>query len=199
MGVVAQGVSLGKIGVRPRGTDIGRSPWRAFKRRVLASLLCSIRGFKSAAALDRPPFAVFIEVPNVRDVSFFARGRNAILTTRNPTMNLDDLSHALLKEDLVVGSGATAEAGQDVVVHYVGRLADGTQFDSSRARRDPFDFALGAGDVIKGWDEGLPGMKVGGKRRLTIPPELAYGDQGLAGIIPPRATLVFEVELLNIV
>jgi hypothetical protein len=84
-------------------------------------------------------------------------------------MNLDDLSHALLKEDLVVGSGATAEAGQDVVVHYVGRLADGTQFDSSRARRDPLDFALGAGDVIKGWDEGLPGMKVGGKRRLTIP------------------------------
>ncbi|HEY7238344.1 MAG TPA: FKBP-type peptidyl-prolyl cis-trans isomerase [Burkholderiales bacterium] len=113
-------------------------------------------------------------------------------------MNLDDLSYALLKEDLVVGSGATAKAGQDVVVHYVGWLSDGTQFDSSRARRDPLDFALGAGDVIKGWDEGLPGMKVGGKRRLTIPPELAYGDQGLAGIIPPRATLVFEVELLNI-
>jgi FKBP-type peptidyl-prolyl cis-trans isomerase len=113
-------------------------------------------------------------------------------------MNLHDLTHALLSEDLVVGNGATAEAGQDVVVHYVGRLADGTQFDSSRARQDPFDFALGAGDVIKGWDKGLPGMKVGGKRRLTIPPELAYGDQGLAGVIPPNATLVFEVELLNI-
>ncbi|MFL6572069.1 MAG: FKBP-type peptidyl-prolyl cis-trans isomerase [Burkholderiales bacterium] len=113
-------------------------------------------------------------------------------------MNLDDLSHALLKEDLVVGNGATAEAGQDVVIHYVGRLADGTQFDSSRARRDPLDFSLGAGDVIKGLDEGLPGMKVGGKRRLTIPPELAYGDKGLAGTIPPQATLVFEVELLNI-
>ena len=114
-------------------------------------------------------------------------------------MNLDDLSHALIKEDLVVGTGATAEAGQDVVVHYVGRLADGKQFDSSRARRDPLDFALGAGDVIKGWDQGLPGMKVGGKRRLTLPPELAYGDQGLAGIIPPHATRVFEVELLEIV
>ena len=113
-------------------------------------------------------------------------------------MNLDDLSHTLLKEDLVVGSGATAEAGQDIVVHYVGTLANGTQFDSSRARQDPLDFSLGAGDVIKGWDEGLPGMKVGGKRRLTIPPELAYGDQGLAGVIPPKATLVFEVELLNI-
>jgi FKBP-type peptidyl-prolyl cis-trans isomerase FkpA len=114
------------------------------------------------------------------------------------TMNLNDLTHALIKEDLVVGSGTTAEAGQDVVVHYVGRLADGTQFDSSRARRDPLDFALGAGDVIKGWDEGLPGMKVGGKRRLTIPPEMAYGDKGLAGIIPPKATLVFEVELLEV-
>lgn len=113
-------------------------------------------------------------------------------------MNLHDLTHALLTEDLVVGSGATAEAGQDIVVHYVGLLADGTQFDSSRARQDPLDFALGAGDVIKGWDQGLPGMKVGGKRRLTIPPELAYGDRGLAGIIPPRATLVFEVELLEI-
>ena len=113
-------------------------------------------------------------------------------------MNLDDLSHALLKEDLVVGTGDTAETGQDVVVHYVGRLADGTQFDSSRSRRDPLDFHLGAGDVIKGWDQGLPGMKVGGKRRLTIPPELGDGDRGLAGVIPPKATLVFEVELLNI-
>jgi FKBP-type peptidyl-prolyl cis-trans isomerase len=114
-------------------------------------------------------------------------------------MNLGDLSHALMKEDLVVGTGAIAAAGQDVLVHYVGRLADGTQFDSSRARRDPLDFALGAGDMIKGWDEGIPGMRVGGKRRLTIPPELAYGAHGLAGVIPPHATLVFEVELLEIV
>jgi peptidylprolyl isomerase/FKBP-type peptidyl-prolyl cis-trans isomerase FkpA len=113
-------------------------------------------------------------------------------------MNLDDLSNALLKEDLVVGSGATAEAGQDVVVHYVGRLADGTQFDSSRARRDPLDFALGAGDVIKGWDQGIEGMKQGGKRKLTIPAALAYGEHGCGGVIPPHATLVFEVELLEI-
>ena len=102
------------------------------------------------------------------------------------------------KEDLVIGTGAVAEAGQDIVVHYVGRLADGTQFDSSLARGDPLDFALGAGDVIKGWDQGVPGMRVGGKRRLTIPPELAYGEHGLAGIIPPHATLVFDVELLEI-
>ena len=104
----------------------------------------------------------------------------------------------LLKEDLVVGKGALAQSGHDVVVHYVGWLTDGKQFDSSRARRDPLDFALGAGDVIKGWDQGIEGMKVGGKRRLTIPAELAYGDQGCGGVIPPQATLVFEVELLEI-
>ena len=105
---------------------------------------------------------------------------------------------SLLKEDLVIGTGATAEHGQDIVVHYTGRTADGLRFDSSYARSDPLDFALGAGHVIKGWDQGLPGMKVGGKRRLTIPPELAYGEHGLADVIPPHATLVFEVELLEI-
>ena len=110
----------------------------------------------------------------------------------------DFIPSGLIKEDLVIGSGATAEAGQDIVVHYVGRLQDGQQFDSSRARRDPLDFALGAGDVIKGLDLGVPGMKVGGKRKLTIPPELAYAEHGCGGVIPPEATLVFEVELLEI-
>jgi FKBP-type peptidyl-prolyl cis-trans isomerase FkpA len=110
----------------------------------------------------------------------------------------DFIPSGLVKEDLVVGNGATAWSGNDVVVHYVGCLTDGTQFDSSRARRDPLDFALGAGDVIKGWDQGIEGMKVGGKRRLTIPPALAYGDQGCGGVIPPAATLVFEVELLEV-
>jgi FKBP-type peptidyl-prolyl cis-trans isomerase FkpA len=114
------------------------------------------------------------------------------------TRPYDFIAARLVKEDLVLGKGATAEAGQDVVVHYVGRLENGQQFDSSRARRDPLDFALGAGDVIKGWDEGIAGMKVGGKRKLTIPPELAYGDQGCGGVIPPQATLVFEVELLEV-
>jgi len=110
----------------------------------------------------------------------------------------DSIESAVVKEDLVVGKGTTAEAGHDVLVHYVGWLADGKQFDSSRARRDPLDFALGAGDVIKGWDQGIAGMKVGGKRKLTIPAELAYGDQGCGGVIPPQATLVFEVELLEV-
>ena len=111
---------------------------------------------------------------------------------------LSDLSPGgLVKEDLVVGRGAGASAGNDIVVHYVGWLTNGQQFDSSRARRDPLDFALGAGDVIKGWDQGIEGMKVGGKRKLTIPAALAYGEHGCGGVIPPHATLVFEVELLG--
>ena len=114
------------------------------------------------------------------------------------TAPYDFIPARVVKEDLLVGKGATAEAGQDVLVHYVGWLTNGQQFDSSRARRDPLDFALGAGDVIKGWDEGITGMKVGGKRKLTIPAELAYGDQGCGGVIPPPATLIFEVELLEI-
>ncbi len=114
------------------------------------------------------------------------------------TPSEDAVSSTLVKEDLVVGKGAVCEPGDDVVVHYVGWLTNGQQFDSSRARRDPLDFALGAGDVIKGWDQGITGMKVGGKRKLTIPAALAYGDQGCGGVIPPQATLVFEVELLEI-
>ncbi len=110
----------------------------------------------------------------------------------------DLIPTGLVKEDLIVGRGAGAHSGDDIVVHYVGRLANGKQFDSSCSRRDPLDFSLGAGDVIKGWDEGIEGMKVGGKRKLTIPPSLAYGEHGLAGVIPPQATLVFEVELLEV-
>ena len=101
-------------------------------------------------------------------------------------------------EELVTGEGAAAEAGQNVTVHYTGWLTDGTKFDSSRDRRDPFVFSLGAGHVIRGWDEGVQGMKVGGSRRLTIPSELGYGARGAGGLIPPNATLVFEVELLDV-
>jgi FKBP-type peptidyl-prolyl cis-trans isomerase FkpA len=110
----------------------------------------------------------------------------------------DFIPGGLVIEDLIIGRGATANAGDDVVVHYVGKLTNGQQFDSSRNRRDPLDFALGAGDVIKGWDQGVAGMKVGGMRKLTIPPELAYGDKGCGGVIPPNATLVFDVELLEV-
>ncbi len=101
-------------------------------------------------------------------------------------------------EDLLEGEGDTAVAGYGVVVHYTGWLADGTKFDSSLDRNAPFRFSLGAGQVIRGWDEGVQGMSVGGKRKLTIPPQLGYGQQGTGGIIPPNATLVFEVELLEI-
>ena len=99
---------------------------------------------------------------------------------------------------LVEGSGAVATAGQRVSVHYVGTLTDGTKFDSSRDRGSPFVFELGAGRVIKGWDQGVAGMKIGGKRKLTIPPELAYGARGFPPVIPANATLVFEIELLGL-
>jgi FKBP-type peptidyl-prolyl cis-trans isomerase FkpA len=101
-------------------------------------------------------------------------------------------------EEVVIGEGAAAAAGQQVTVHYTGWLANGTKFDSSKDRNDPFIFPLGAGRVIKGWDEGVQGMKVGGKRKLTIPPALGYGARGAGGVIPPNATLVFEVELLGV-
>jgi len=100
--------------------------------------------------------------------------------------------------DIVVGSGATATPGSAVKVHYSGFLTTGEKFDSSRDRGEPFSFPLGAGQVIKGWDEGVAGMKVGGKRQLRIPPELGYGAAGAPGAIPPNATLIFDVELLDV-
>jgi len=111
-------------------------------------------------------------------------------------MSSSTRSSGLIIEEVVIGAGAEATAGQEVTVHYTGWLDDGQKFDSSKDRDDPFVFALGKGQVIKGWDEGVQGMKVGGTRKLTIPPALGYGARGAGGAIPPNATLVFEVELL---
>lgn len=114
--------------------------------------------------------------------------------TGKPTTTVDGLQYW----DIVVGTGATAVAGKKVKVHYTGWLTDGRKFDSSVDRGQPFEFALGAGQVIKGWDEGVAGMKVGGKRQLRIPPDLGYGSRGAGGVIPPNATLIFDVELIDV-
>jgi FKBP-type peptidyl-prolyl cis-trans isomerase len=113
-------------------------------------------------------------------------------------MSTTTTSSGLIIEEITLGDGDEATAGQNVTVHYTGWLTDGKKFDSSKDRDDPFEFPLGGGRVIKGWDEGVQGMKVGGTRKLTIPPNLGYGARGAGGVIPPNATLVFEVELLGV-
>ena len=104
----------------------------------------------------------------------------------------------LVSQDIKVGDGAEAVSGKKVTVHYVGTLTNGNKFDSSRDRGKGFSFELGRGQVIKGWDQGVAGMKIGGVRKLTIPPEMAYGDKGFSNLIPPNSTLVLEVELLGV-
>lgn len=113
-------------------------------------------------------------------------------------MERTETPSGLIIEDITLGNGAEAAAGHTVSVHYTGWLTDGSQFDSSHDRDEAFAFRLGARQVISGWDEGVQGMRVGGVRKLTIPPELGYGRRGAGGVIPPDATLVFEVELLEV-
>jgi FKBP-type peptidyl-prolyl cis-trans isomerase len=146
--------------------------------------------------------------------AFFTRGQKTqVLQTLSPSANIEASSEPdataseaknmdniteLKIEDEKVGSGLEAVAGKKVTVNYAGTLVDGTKFDSSYDRGTPFSFTLGAGEVIQGWDKGFAGMKIGGKRRITIPSSMGYGDSGIPGVIPGGATLIFEVELLNV-
>ncbi len=128
----------------------------------------------------------------------FEQAASTTLTTTAPMDQPAELPTELTVTDVVIGSGAEAQPGKTVAVHYVGALPDGTVFDASANRGKPIVFVLGAGNVIRGWDEGLVGMKVGGKRRLVIPPDMAYGERGAGDAIPPNATLLFEVELMSV-
>ena len=124
-------------------------------------------------------------------------------TTEEPTTdmaeeNMTTTDSGLMYEDIEVGTGALPTKGQAVTVHYTGTLENGEKFDSSRDRNRPFSFTIGVGQVIKGWDEGVSTMRVGGRRKLVIPPDLGYGARGAGGVIPPNATLIFDVELIRV-
>lgn len=153
----------------------------------------------------RNGFTIFLMVAGLAAVLYVLFGNSPTggetsveNTFIDPNVEVITTASGLQYQDLVVGDGETAVAGNTVRVHYTGWLLDGTKFDSSKDRGEPFSFPLGAGRVIAGWDEGVAGMQVGGKRLLIIPAALGYGERGAGGVIPPGATLIFEVELLGI-
>ena len=154
-----------------------------------------------SATTQRPLFELDPEDPNPTLFAMAPDNTSADVSALGGPLESSDTritASGLKITELSVGDGAEASAGQTVVVHYRGTLENGKQFDASYDRVTPFSFPLGAGRVIKGWDEGVVGMKVGGKRKLVIPPDLAYGSRGAGGVIPPNATLTFEVELLDV-
>ena len=163
---------------------------------VLLTLTLAACGGKDEPPVDEDEALYDAEAP-VEEPAAPATGTFA------PELGIDEATlittpTGLRMSDETVGTGAEAAGGKRVSVHYSGWLTDGTPFDSSRERNEPYDFMLGAGEVIPGWDEGVAGMKVGGRRMLVIPADLAYGTQGMGGVIPPNATLVFDVELLGV-
>ena len=171
-------------------------------REILISvgiMLVCVIGLVLAQFSGQPNSAIADELTqNQTTLAAVTENNNLIASNTMSDANVTTTDSGLKYTDQEEGTGATPQKGQTVVVHYTGTLEDGTKFDSSRDRKQPFSFKLGAGQVIQGWDEGISTMKVGGRRQLIIPPELGYGARGAGGVIPPNATLIFDVELLKI-
>jgi peptidylprolyl isomerase len=164
---------------------------------VLVLVVAQFTGSNATAEADNLPKQSMVDM--VADVVIAEAAKLTPQTSETKKMSEVVTTPSGLKYEVITaGTGATPKAGQTVIVHYTGTLDDGTKFDSSRDRNEPFQFKLGAGQVIKGWDEGLATMKVGDRRNLILPPELGYGARGAGGVIPPNATLIFDVELLGI-
>jgi peptidylprolyl isomerase len=164
---------------------------------VLVLVVAQFSGSSATANADSLPKQSMVDM--VADVVIAEAAKLTPQTSETKKMSEVVTTPSGLKYEVIAtGTGAIPKTGQTVIVHYTGTLDDGTKFDSSRDRNEPFKFKLGAGQVIKGWDEGLATMKVGDRRNLILPPELGYGARGAGGVIPPNATLIFDVELLGI-
>jgi FKBP-type peptidyl-prolyl cis-trans isomerase len=181
-----------------------RAPRSFFSRSRSLSLSATLvvtAGLSAACSkLTEPPKqeAIQTEPAASAELTKGAADPAAIATAVGKPAEAPPSNEKLEIKDVVIGKGTEAKAGDSVKVHYVGTLPDGKEFDSSKKHDRPFDFELGAGRVIKGWDQGVAGMKVGGKRKLTVPPSLGYGARGFPPVIPANSTLIFEVELLEV-